>query len=917
MFRLEQSECIVLLLSADFFDNDECQMILTQALKRQQDGTACVIPLLARPVDWQVSELGAFSCLPANGVAITTWKHMDEGWLNAIQGLKRILGRDVFSSSSLYPAGKRAYTDRERMLRLLYRTYHISLNDSLQGIAWMELGLAEHPNAVRNATNLLQQRPDGTERVLPTGTTILDAYDQAEEELLILGVPGTGKSTLLLELAQQIIKRAEADETHPLPVILPLSSWATTRPVLTNWLVEQMARIYGIPLTLSGRWIRQGQVIPLLDGLDEMEEAARPLCIAAINAYHAAHVAPLVVCSRQSEYDVASIRQRLTLQNAIVVQPLSQEQVEHALSLGGKPLVALRESLRGNPTLRDLATTPLMLGVLFLAYQETATSKLSQQEAVLEHQIWTDYVARMVQQKGADRQVTPDKPAKRYSLEHTTSWLGWLARQMREHNQTLFHGEYLLEDWLPVTQQRIAWWLVVRVPAVILGILTSILLSIFFLLNSWWNINLAIIFQIGLAGGFIGWCCSENHPGKTLIGASISNKSLWEHARKVQLPRFLGSMLFGCLIAASVGLGGNFLPSTTSYWLPYNISIGISMFISAWLLQFLFAHVAHLPGRSPSRWSRLLRWIQTISGRRALWAGTIFGIGMSLGFTLAWGLKGTYGGIVVNLGLGLIQGPGYGLIYAGTTYIVSTILDAQTGTLLLAERVRWSWHNVLEWRHLGMSLIVAFASLCYFELSVGLVIGTVLIDTTGDLLDGLRFWPVLGPNVGLSFGLSFGLGYWLLLGLYKGMTPEHLENQDRRWFNQGLGRSLRNSFLLSLLCAGTISGVGTLSLKRGYSTHLVGLNVLDNPAIINPAAVGYLFLGSWLIVWVAAGGLTILRHYLLRLLLARSHTFPWQARSFLDDATARVLLRRIGGGYGFVHRRLLDYFANPGLPPSE
>jgi hypothetical protein len=30
----------------------------------------------------------------------------------------------------------------------------------------------------------------------------------------------------------------------------------------------------------------------------------------------------------------------------------------------------------------------------------------------------------------------------------------------------------------------------------------------------------------------------------------------------------------------------------------------------------------------------------------------------------------------------------------------------------------------------------------------------------------------------------------------------------------------------------------------------------------------------------------------------------------LEDATARILLRRVGGGYSFIHRLLLDYFVN-------
>ena len=65
-------------------------------------------------------------------------------------------------------------------------------------------------------------------------------------------------------------------------------------------------------------------------------------------------------------------------------------------------------------------------------------------------------------------------------------------------------------------------------------------------------------------------------------------------------------------------------------------------------------------------------------------------------------------------------------------------------------------------------------------------------------------------------------------------------------------------------------------------------------------------------MWAMSGGVTILRHYAIRWLLIRSHRFPWRAQAFLDDATARILLQRVGGGYRFMHRRLLDYFANLG-----
>ena len=50
-------------------------------------------------------------------------------------------------------------------------------------------------------------------------------------KFLILGKPGGGKTTTLLELAEALLERAEGDSNAPIPVILELSSWQeVTKP---------------------------------------------------------------------------------------------------------------------------------------------------------------------------------------------------------------------------------------------------------------------------------------------------------------------------------------------------------------------------------------------------------------------------------------------------------------------------------------------------------------------------------------------------------------------------------------------------------------------------------------------------------------------------------------------------------------
>ena len=359
--------------------------------------------------------------------------------------------------------------NRTHMLRRLRLRYEQLLAQSLQGAVQMELGLASKPAAVQNAVGLSLRLPDQPEQALPLHTSISEAYELAQHELLILGEPGAGKSTLLLELALHLTRQAEQDATQPLPILLPLSSWATNRRPLQEWMAEQFVLLYDVPRSLSQQWLQAKQLLPLLDGLDEMEDSARAACIAAINTYHREHLQSLGVCSRTNEYEAAATRERLALHTAIIVQPLSKEQIDIHLASIGKPLAALRTALRKNDVLRELAKTPLMLQILILTYHDTLVRELPHKEAQLREQIWADYVQRMVSRKG---------DVKRYPLHVTITWLGWLARQMRQRNQTIFYLEQLQPDWLSKRRRAFYQWSVGLVGGLLFGLLGGLLFGL-------------------------------------------------------------------------------------------------------------------------------------------------------------------------------------------------------------------------------------------------------------------------------------------------------------------------------------------------------------------------------------------------------------------------------------------------------
>ncbi len=57
------------------------------------------------------------------------------------------------------------------------------------------------------------------------------------------------------------------------------------------------------------------------------------------------------------------------------------------------------------------------------------------------------------------------------------------------------------------------------------------------------------------------------------------------------------------------------------------------------------------------------------------------------------------------------------------------------------------------------------------------------------------------------------------------------------------------------------------------------------------------------------GGLFAIRHSVLRLALWLRGSAPLNYVQFLNYAVERLFLGKVGGGYIFLHRMLLEYFA--------
>lgn len=90
--NLASSEIILFLLSSSFMNSEYCMGVeLKRALSMHKEGSARLIPIVIRAVDWSDSELSKIQGLPKDAVPIASWKNEDEAWVNVIRGIKKYI----------------------------------------------------------------------------------------------------------------------------------------------------------------------------------------------------------------------------------------------------------------------------------------------------------------------------------------------------------------------------------------------------------------------------------------------------------------------------------------------------------------------------------------------------------------------------------------------------------------------------------------------------------------------------------------------------------------------------------------------------------------------------------------------------------------------------------------------------------
>jgi eukaryotic-like serine/threonine-protein kinase len=356
--------------------------------------------------------------------------------VNSVSGDAKVIGTNINNLTAehlhLHEVARPALTAQERRNRqvILNKVEQFwvrgVLDQSLYKMARIELGLESDLGAVVNPWESIVQRPEQPDRVPPSGKPIVEVFDELQGSMLILGAPGAGKTSLLLELARDLIARARADEGHPIPVVFNLSSWAVQRKPLKEWLVEELNLRYDVPGKVGQGWVDADMLLPMLDGLDEVAVEHQDACIEAVNTYRQQEtMVPMAVCSRVSDYE--KLTGKVRLQGAVVVQPLDKQQVDAYLKQMGKPMAGVRTLLRDEPSLFEMLDTPLMLSVVILAYigRNPMRLRTSSRSVKRRKLLFDDYIEAMFERRISTNFIPKDKVLKQIS---------WLASNMREED---------------------------------------------------------------------------------------------------------------------------------------------------------------------------------------------------------------------------------------------------------------------------------------------------------------------------------------------------------------------------------------------------------------------------------------------------------------------------------------------------